>query len=87
MRLRPTQKVALEIPTDTLAALQKVAANRDMSKEALLKLYVGQGLRQDVAHLFADRVLETTARVLARHIPSEEEVSEIIREIQVEATN
>jgi hypothetical protein len=62
-----------------------VAASRDMSVEALLKFYIGQGLRQDLAKLFSERVLETTAQVLARHIQSEEVISAIIREIRVEA--
>jgi hypothetical protein len=55
-----------------------------MSSQALMKWYIGQGLRQDLSKLFADRVLETTAQVLARHIQSEEEVSAIIREIRGE---
>lgn len=84
-RPRPIEKVSIEIPKNTLDSLKKVAASRDMSCQALLKLYIGQGLRQDLAKLFADRVLETTAQVLARHIQSEEEVSAIIREIRVEA--
>ena len=49
IRPRPTQTVSLRIPTDTLEALQQVAARRDMSCEALLKFYIGQGLRQDLA--------------------------------------
>lgn len=84
-RPRAVETVSIQIPTDALASLEKVAASRDMSYQALLKLYIGQGLRQDLAKLFSDRVLETTAQVLARHIPSEEEVSAIIREIRVEA--
>ena len=82
---RAKETVSIEIPKDTLNSLKKVAASRDMSYQALLKLYIGQGLRQDLAKLFADRVLETAAQVLTRHIQSEEEVSAIIREIQVEA--
>lgn len=85
LRPRATETVALQVPIDTLASLKKVAASRDMSLQALLRFYIGQGLRQDLARLFSDRVLETTAQVLARHIPSEEEVSAIIREIRVEA--
>ena len=84
-RPRPTETVSIEIPKDTLDSLKKVAASRDMSYQALLKLYIGQGLRHDVAKLFGDRVLETTAQVLAKHIQSEEEVSAIIREIRGEA--
>jgi len=86
VRLRPraVETVSIQIPADTLTSLKKVAAGRDMSYQALLKLYIGQGLRQDLSKLFSDRVLETTAQVLARHVPPEE-ASAIIQEIQVEA--
>ncbi|MEH2123035.1 helix-turn-helix domain-containing protein [Nostoc sp.] len=66
--------------------LKKVAANRDMTLEALLKFYIGQSLRQDLAKFFSERVLESTAEVLARHIESKEEILTIIQEIQAEAT-
>ncbi len=87
LRLRPRSNTAvtLQIPDDTLASLAKVAASRDLSVEALMKLYLGQGLRQDLSKLFADRVLEKTAQVLTRHLQSEEEVSAILQEIRVES--
>jgi hypothetical protein len=87
LRIRPreTETVALRIPTDVLKALQKVAAGRDMSVEALMKLYIGGGLRQDLAKLFSEHVLEMTEQVLAKHLPSAHEVSAIMREIQSEA--
>lgn len=83
-RPRATEPVTLPIPSDTLELIRKVAATRDMSPEALLKFYIGQGLRQDAARLFSERIMETTAEVLARHIPSEEERSTILREIRGE---
>ena len=82
---RPTTQVAITIPDETLTSLDKVAVNRDMSREALIKLYIGHGLRQDTARLFADQVLERTAKVLTRHLQSEQEVSEILKEIREEA--
>jgi hypothetical protein len=85
LRPRPTQVLALSLPRDTLASLRRVAGWRDMRPEALLKLYIGQGLRQDVSRFSSARILETTAEVLARHIPSEEQRSAIIREIEGEA--
>ena len=87
LRLRPreTELVSLALPKDTLAVLKQVAAKRDMSSQALLKFYIGQGLRHDLARFFGDQVLETMAQVLKRHIQSEEEVSSIIREIQRES--
>jgi transcriptional regulator of met regulon len=82
LRSRPHETVSLEIPKDTLESLKKVAESRDMSCEALLKFYIGQGLRQDLAKLFSNRVLEATAQVLARHIQSEAEISDILQEIR-----
>lgn len=87
LRPRTVETVSIKIPTDTLDSLKKVAANRNMSYQALLKFYIGQGLRQDLAKLFSDQVLETTAQVLTRHIQSEEQVSAIIREIRVESVS
>ncbi|MEG3850018.1 hypothetical protein QT971_22210 [Microcoleus sp. herbarium19] len=78
VRSRPTTTVPIEIPTDTLESLNKVALNRDMPLSVVLKFYVGQTLRQDLTKLFSDRLLEATAQVLARHLHSEEEVSTIL---------
>lgn len=51
---RPTETVSIKIPKDTLKSLQKVAEIRGMSVEALLKFYIGQELRQDLAKLFSN---------------------------------
>lgn len=59
LRSRTKEAVTIELPKDTLDSLKKVAFSQDMSVEALLKLYIGQGLRQDLAKLFADGVLKT----------------------------
>lgn len=53
-RARPSITVTLPVSKDTLSALEKVAAGRDMSVEVLIKFYVGQGLRQDLAQMFAE---------------------------------
>jgi len=87
IRPRATEEVSIGIPSDTRAALRKVAASRDMSEQALIKLYIGHGLRQDLAKLFSDRVLEATAQVLSRHLESEEEVSAIMQEIRGESVS
>ena len=82
LRPRPSKPITLAVPTDTLTTLEAMATNRDMSVEALMKLYIGQGLRQDIAQRFADRVLDLTAQVLARHGQSQEQVDAIVREIR-----
>ena len=84
LRPRVTEDVSINIPTDTLASLAEVAASKNMSVEALLKFYIGQGLRQDLAKLFNERLLDKTAQVLSRHIHSEEEISIILQEIKSE---
>ena len=81
LRPRTAEIVSLNIPIDTLASLEKIAANRDMSVQALLKFYIGQGLREDLAKVFSERLLDKTGQVLARHLESSEEISTIIREI------
>jgi len=87
VRSRNSKPVTIRIPADTLASLEKIAAGRDMSVEALLKLYIGQSMRQDLAKLCTDRVLEKTAQVLKQHIQSEEEVSAILKEIRFETVS
>jgi hypothetical protein len=84
---RPSKPITIHIPADTLASLEKISANRAMSVEALLKLYIGQSMRQDLANLSADRVLKKTEQVLKQHIRSEETVSAILKEIRVESVS
>jgi hypothetical protein len=85
-RERPSGELKLRLPLDVIASLEKVAAAQDKSAEALVKFYIGQSLRQGLAKLLANRVLEKTAQVLTHHLESEEEVSEILKEIRAEAT-
>jgi len=82
IRPRSTTSLTVSVPIDTLETLKQVAISRDMSVEALLRLYIGHGLRQDLAQRFADRVLDMTAQVLARHGQSQEQVDAIVREIR-----
>ncbi len=82
LRPRPNTPVQLKVPTDTYETIEQIAAARDMSVDALMKLYIGQGLRQDLTQRFADRVLDLTAQVLARHGQSPEQVEAILREIR-----
>jgi hypothetical protein len=82
MTPRPSKSVSLSVPLDTFSNIERIAASRDMAPEALMKLYIGQGLRQDSAQSFSERLIATTAEVLARHIASEQERIEIIQEIR-----
>ena len=79
---RPTESVTLQISIDTLTSIKQVAETKEMSEQSLLKLYIGNGLRQDLSRLFSDRVLEMTQKVLSRHLQSEDEVRRIMQEIR-----
>jgi len=82
LHLRPSVAVTLSIPLDLLDEVRAAAAARDMPTEALLKLYLGQGMRRDVVLRCAEDLLAPTAAVLARHIPSEDLRADILREIR-----
>jgi hypothetical protein len=62
LRLRPwpSEGVTLSIPSDTLELVRLVAESRDMSPDALLKFYIGQGLRQDVASIVSAKADSVT---------------------------
>jgi hypothetical protein len=49
LRPRPSTPLTLPVPDDVLKSLQEIAADREMSLEGLLKLYIGKGLRQDLS--------------------------------------
>lgn len=51
LKVRPRTKrsVTFSMPVDTLEALSRIAENYEMSVEALIRYYIGQGLRRDVA--------------------------------------
>lgn len=83
---RAMQPVILNVPADTLETLERIAESREMSVEALMKFYIGQGLRQELAKRFNERLLESAASVLARHVETEQEVNSILREIQLESS-
>lgn len=53
LRPRPSETVTIEMPREAWEALRQVAERRDMSPQALIKLYVGQGLRLDLAEQIA----------------------------------
>lgn len=82
---RESETISLRIPADTLRSLHAMAAQRDMPLDALLKFYIGKGLRHDLSQLFASQVLDSTAKVLARYHHSEDEVAQILQEIQQES--
>lgn len=83
-RPRPSIEVALQMPLDVVASIDQVATHRGMSREALLRFYIGHELRQDLMRLQSQRMMETTEQVLTKHLNSAEEVSAILQEIRTQ---
>lgn len=79
---RPSQTVSIQIPLDTLEDLQKIATNRNMSIESLIKFYVGKNLREEITKQYSHRLLDSTLKVLAKYIPSEAKRKAMIQEIK-----
>ncbi len=56
---RPSEKVSISIPKDTLESLRQIADRKEMPLEALLKFYIGQGLREELAQSSPDSAVIT----------------------------
>ena len=63
LKTRPSEKVSISIPKDTLKSLEHIAKSKEMSLEALLKFYIGQGLRQELTKQFSDNFPESISEV------------------------
>ena len=85
VRPRETETVSIQIPKDTLKSLEHIAKRKDMPLSALLRFYIGKGLRSDLSQAFAEHLLDSTAKVLAERNYSAEEVADIIHAIQLKA--
>ncbi len=83
-REQETIELNLDIPIKAMKSLQRMAERRNLPLEAVVKFYIGQGLRLDTANFFSGNILEKTEEVLSRHLQSKEEVSEILHEIKMD---
>lgn len=43
------EEISIGIPKETLEVLEKVAKRKDLPLKALIKFYIGQGLRNDLS--------------------------------------
>jgi hypothetical protein len=77
-----SESVAIDLPKTAIASLEKVAQNKDMSVNALLKFYIGRGLRQDLSDLSANQLLDAVAEVLSERLGSQADADAVMREIR-----
>jgi hypothetical protein len=60
-RPREAETLTLKLPKSAIASLQKVAETKEMSVDALLKLYISQALRRDLSDLSANQTEDTSS--------------------------
>jgi hypothetical protein len=78
---RPMRSITLRIPEDVVDDLKRIAPQLGFSGyQPLIRAYVGQGLRQDLARLDASP-LEEFAESLRRHGVEEAVITEALAEV------
>jgi len=78
---RPSKMVSIRIPVDTLEQLREVATSRELGYQSLLKLYIGEGLRKDVAERKKHTLLDETENLLRKHL-DEVKVKTILKKLK-----
>ncbi len=76
--------VQVTLPVSAASLLEALARYRDMSSEALLREYIGAGLREDQRRYFEEQALSITEEVLAKQLRSPGQAAELMREIRRE---
>jgi predicted DNA binding CopG/RHH family protein len=82
IKQRPSKMVSLRIPLDTLEQLKKVAATKELGYQSLLKLYIGEGLRKDLAEMGKQSLLSETENLLRKHLDDDKQVKTILRKLR-----
>jgi len=79
---RKKMMVSLRMPEDVVENLKRIAPLKGMSGyQALIKYYVGMGLRRDLETLWLQEVPERIQGILARHGLTGEVQEELIEEL------
>jgi hypothetical protein len=79
---RPSKMVSIRVPKDTLEQLKLIATQKELGYQSLLKLYIGEGLRRDLAETSRDHLIAKTVAVLKKHIADEKKVAAIERSLK-----
>ena len=82
IRERPSKMISVRIPLDTLEQLKQVATARDLGYQSLLKLYIGEGLRNDLSALKNQMLLSQTENVLRQHLDDDKKLNSILRKLK-----
>lgn len=76
---RPTTTLSFQVPVDVRDDLEKVAQTKEMSSiEALLRFYVGQGLRKDLAELRRKESAKQAQQILGKYHIDQKIIEEVM---------
>ncbi|MGO9572448.1 MAG: hypothetical protein ACLP5H_33445 [Desulfomonilaceae bacterium] len=79
---RKNMMVSLRMPEDVVENLKRIAPLKGMSGyQALIKYYVGMGLRRDLETLWLQEVPERIQGILAKHGLSADVQDELLEEL------
>jgi len=79
---RKKMMVSLRMPEDVVENLKRIAPLKGMSGyQALIKYYVGMGLRRDLETLWLQEVPERIQRILAKHGLTGDVQDELLKEL------
>ncbi len=82
---RPMTSISLRIPEDVIADMKAIAPTLGFSGyQPLIRAYIGQGLRKDLARLENDQV-KLVVESLRRHGVDDQVIAEAIAEAKVKS--
>ena len=80
---RPMTTISMRIPADVLNDLKEIAPQLGFSGyQPLIRAYIGQGLRADLAHLEAKPEISNLIESLRKHGVEDEVIASAIAEIK-----
>lgn len=81
---RPSKTIAMRIPVDVLEDLKRVAPRKGViGYQGLIKLYIGEALRKDLAEMRREEAAERARRVLEKHGVDAAVVEEVISAVKI----
>lgn len=82
---RPMTSISLRIPEDVIEDMKAIAPTLGFSGyQPLIRAYIGQGLRKDLARLENDQV-KLVVEILRRHGVDDQVIAEAIAEVKAKS--
>lgn len=80
---RPSKSITMRIPADVLEDLKRVAVTKGVTGyQGLIKLYIGQALRKDLAQLREAEAADRARRILEKHAVAASVVEEVVAAVK-----